>query len=506
MTIKMVQRTLEEKILLATTAAATLILFPFLITSLLAHDKANIAVDFVAVGGIFSIFIGVWFTREVKFFNALFAILAQVTILAGIYIKGAGLIYWLFPIIIASFYLLPTMVAALFNTLLVGIACFFTYEQFDSFTLPRIIAAFVVTNIFALIFSMFMRNQNRQLLEKDKINQLRNNVLELIATSSSLSKVLNAITRAIENEFPNTICGIYLVDKTKKTLVLGAAPSLPDFYNTSLDGVVIGQAVGSCGTSAYTGKRVIVADIATHPYWVSWAALAKKAKLASCWSEPIIGNEGNVLGTFSIYKHAISTPNELEFELIEQFVNLARIAIEQETADKIIWQQANYDHLTRLPNRNLLHEHLASAIANTQREKKQLAVVMLDLDKFKDVNDSLGHSAGDAVLIECAKRIKSCIRKNDIAARLGGDEFIIVIVGIEIPKDIDKVGQKLSKELAKPYIIQEQNVYCTASIGIAFYPNDALKIDDLVKNADKAMYRAKTQGRNKVQYFKTLSE
>lgn len=284
-------------------------------------------------------------------------------------------------------------------------------------------------------------------------------------------------------------------------LIAGAAPNLPDFYNKAIEGIAIGQGIGSCGTAAYTGKRVIVADIATHPYWTAWTELTRKAKLAACWSEPIIDNQGNVLGTFAIYHRKISTPNAFEFELIAQFANLARIAIEREKADQIIWQQANYDSLTHLPNRNLLHEHLKSAIANAQRETKQLVIAMLDLDNFKDVNDSLGHGAGDIVLTECSQRIKSTIRKNDIVARLGGDEFIIAFVGTNAPEDIDNIGQKLLNILAQPYLIEEKNVYCTASIGLAFYPDDAMSIDSLLRNADQAMYRAKTRGRNGLHYF-----
>lgn len=224
MTVKMKHRTIEDKILLAITAAATLILFPFLVISIIALDKAQVIVDFVAVGGISLVFAGVWFTSRVKLFSGIFAVLTQVNILIGIYIQGAGLIYWLFPIIIAGFYLLPTIVASLLNGLLISIAFFFTYEQFDSFTLPRLMASFVITNIFALIFSMFMQNKNRQLLEKDKINQLRNNILELIASSSKLSQVLPAVIKGIENELPNTMCSILLLDKTGKHLIAGAAP------------------------------------------------------------------------------------------------------------------------------------------------------------------------------------------------------------------------------------------------------------------------------------------
>ena len=501
MALKIEDRTLEDKILLAITASATLILFPFLMISLLADDRAHILVDLVAVGGIFTIFLGVWFTSRIKLFRGLFAVVAQVTILLGIYFKGAGLIYWIFPIIIASFYLLPTIAASLFNFLLVTVACLLTYQQFDSFTLPRIIGAFIVTNIFSLTFSVFMQNKNRQLSAKDKINQLHNNILELIVKSNKLSKVLSAITQAIENEIPHAVCSILLLDKEGKKLTLGAAPRLPDFFNEAIDGLANAPGVGSCGEVAFTGKRVVVSDIATHPNWKAWADIAQKAGLAACWSEPIIGNQGNVLGTFSIYFREISTPTADEFKLIEQFVNLARIAIERQKADKIIWQQAHYDSLTNLPNRNLLHEHLSSAIANAQRDKKQLAIAMLDLDNFKNVNDTLGHEAGDTVLRECSKRITKCIRNNDIAARLGGDEFIVVFIGTSAPKDIESAGKKLSSALAEAYNIQGKDVYCTASIGIALFPTDAQSIEALFRNADQAMYRAKTQGRNKVHYY-----
>ena len=501
MTVKMKHRTIEDKILLAVSAAATLILFPFLIMSILSQDKTQIIVDLVATGGIFSIFIGVWFTSKVKLFSGIFAILAQVTILIAIYIKGPGLIYWLFPIIIAGFYLLPTIIASLLNGLLITIACYLTYEQFDSFILPRLIASFIVTNIFALIFSMFMQNKNRQLSEKDKINQLRNNILELIASSSKLSEVLPAVIRSIENEFPDAMCSILLLDKSGKHLILGAAPSLPDFYNEAIDGIAIGPGIGSCGTAAFTGKRAIVSNVATHPDWAPFTELTKRAGLAACWSEPIIDNQGSVLGTFAIYHRKVSTPKTHDFLLIEQFAHLARIAIEREKADKIIWRQANYDNLTGLPNRNLLHEHLTTAVDNAQRDKKQLAIAMLDLDNFKDVNDSLGHGAGDNLLIETAKRIKQCIRKNDIVARLGGDEFIIVLVGTTLPDDIDNIGQKLLNTLGTPYVIEEKSVYCTASVGIAIYPDDGLNIAALLRNADQAMYGAKTRGRNSIHYF-----
>lgn len=501
MTMKMENRSIEEKILLAVTAAAILILSPFLIKSIIENNKLRIIVDLIAVGGISFIFIGVWFTSNVKLFSGLFAIIAHVTILFGIHIVGSELIFWLFPIIIASFYLLPTVIACVLNSLLITIAGLLTYQDFEHFSLPLIMASFVVTGVFSLIFSLFMQRKNRQLLEKDKINQLRNTILELIASSSKLSKVLNTVVQGIENELPGTICSISIVDDTATQLRLIAAPSFPDFYKEAVDVIPIKKGVGSCGEAAALGIRVFVSDIASHPNWTPWAQLAHKAQLVSCWSEPIISHHGNILGTIAIYFNASVTLTDNEFTLVEQFVNLTRIAIERDKADNIIWHQANFDTLTQLPNRHLLNEHLSNAIDNAERDKKQLVIAMLDLDKFKDVNDSLGHAAGDSVLIECASRIKNSIRKNDIVARLGGDEFIIAFVGTTSPEDIDKIGQKLLTTLAQPYVIEQKNFYCTASIGLACYPNDGLTIDALMTNADQAMYRAKTRGRNSIHYF-----
>jgi diguanylate cyclase (GGDEF)-like protein len=497
----MMQRSSEDKILLTVTAFSLLGLFPFLILSVKAQDKVQIIIDLVAIFGVTVIFAGVWFTQRNKFFSGLLAIFIQITIVSAIYVKGTGLIYWVFPIIIAGFYLLPPVSASLFNSILVITTCSLTYTQFNSFDLPRIIAAFILTTVFSLAFSLFMKNRNQQLFENEKVSRLRNNILELIASSAKLSEVLPAILMSVEKEYHGSMCSILLLDDSKRHLILGSAPNLPKFYNEAIDGVEIGYGVGSCGTAAYTGKRVIVEDISSHPYWAPWSELAKEAKLAACWSEPIIDNQGNILGTFAIYHQKISTPKAIDFTLIEQFANLARIAMERDHADKLIWQQANFDSLTHLPNRNLLYEHLVTAMKNAKRDERQLAVAMLDLDNFKDVNDSLGHATGDALLVECSKRIKNNIRKNDIVARLGGDEFVVLIVGAQSVADIDNVVQKLLSTLAQPYELEQKTIYCTVSIGIAIYPSDAQDRDTLLRSADQAMYGAKAQGRNSVHYF-----
>ncbi|SEK86498.1 diguanylate cyclase (GGDEF) domain-containing protein [Colwellia chukchiensis] len=498
---KFINRSLEDKILLTLTATATLGLLPFLIFGFQLQDQLAKLIAATAIFGLSCIFIGLLFSRKTTIFSALLAIFTQIIILAAIYLKGANLIYWAFPAVVASFYLLPALLGGAFNSIMIVNVFFIANQQLDTVNLYRILITLVLTNLFALAFSMFMQKKNRLLSDNVTLSQSRNKLLELIASSNKLTTILSAIVKEIEYEFPNVRGSILLLDGSGKHLTLGAAPSLPDFFNQAVDGMTIGHGAGSCGTAAFTKKRVIVSDIANHPYWSAWKDLAKKANIAACWSEPIIDSNGTLLGTFALYHEKVATPTKRDFIAIEQITNIARIAIERERADNIIWQQANYDNLTLLPNRNLMHEHLMTAIANAQRDKSQLAVVMLDLDNFKDVNDSLGHSTGDKLLIQTSRRIKSCLRKNDIVARLGGDEFVIILVGTNSTADIDNIGQKLLSSLSQPYQIEQKSVYCAASLGIALYPNDADNIDALLRNADQAMYGAKARGRNSIHYF-----
>lgn len=501
MIAKIKNRTIENKILLTASFTAVFGFIPIIIFSILAQDTVEITLSLTAMITIFIIFLGVLLTNKTKFFSYLLAIFSQIIILVAVQLKGENLIYWVFPVIVASLYLLPTMIASIFNVVLITCVCFLTYQQLDSFILVRVVVTMILTNVFAYAFSIFMQNQNQQLSQSDNLNKLRNNILELIASSAPLTQILPAIINDIEKEHPKMLCSILLIDNTGKHLLLGAAPSLPDFYNQAIDGVEIGQGKGSCGTAAFTKETVIVSDISTHPYWTPWAELAKKAQLGACWSEPIIDSKSELIGTFAIYHRKQSTPNKADFALIEQLSNLVRIAVERDSADKTIWHQANFDNLTQLPNRNLLKEHLTLALQNAKRDKKQLTIAMLDIDNFKDINDSLGHSVGDELLIESAKRIKNCIRANDIVARLGGDEFIVVLLDTTTVNDIENIGQNLLATLEQPYIINDQSVHCTASIGIANYPNDAVDINSLLRNADQAMYNAKAQGRNNIHFF-----
>jgi len=163
---------------------------------------------------------------------------------------------------------------------------------------------------------------------------------------------------------------------------------------------------------------------------------------------------------------------------------------------------AHHDSLTGLPNRMLFNDRLRHALQRAYRNGHQLAVLFLDLDRFKNVNDTLGHPVGDQLLKIVARRLGGCLREQDTLARLGGDEFIALMEGpLVSSQDVAAVAQRLLQTLARPFDLSNQEIFLTTSIGISFYPTDGQDVTELVKNADTAMYRAKEQGRNTYQFY-----
>ncbi len=600
------------------------------------------------------------------------------------------------------------------------------------------------------------------LLKRTDEMALQNQILQLINQETELATILDALARHIEALHPTMLCSILLLDERKTHLRHGAAPSLPDFYNQAIDGVAIGDGVGSCGTAAFLGIPVIVEDVQQHPYWQHYSDLALQAELQACWSLPIKNNQGHVLGTFAIYHRMPTLPTDTDIRLIGHYAGLAQLAIErnqskQKIAESLsilkatlestgeailavdlnnnwllhnqkfvdLWQIPNdviaskvgerngnpihlyggnqikdpdafsrkvselyatpdahsfdmiefndgkiierhsipklinqqvvgrvwsfrdvteqkraeaelriaatafesqegmsitdanqivlkvnkaftrvtgyspeevigkthailksglqddlfyqtmqydlkqngywqgelwnqrkngeiypqrlnittvrdankqitnyvaaftditkdkaaeatihnlayYDPLTALPNRRLLWERLKHGIDMERRDGKQLALLMLDLDRFKIVNDSMGHSAGDELLQLVAARIKTRLRDVDMVARLGGDEFIIVLEDISHPEDAARVAEHIVADLSLPFKLHQSNnahpelgrkVRIGASIGISLFPQHGDSPESLLDNADIALYKAKDDGRGCYAYF-----
>ena len=457
---------------------------------------------------------------------------------------------------------------------------------------------------------------------------IRNHVLELLAHDAPLSSILEAIAVFIEQQQPEILCSIMLLDRDGRKLVTGAAPSLPDFYSRAMNELEIGLGVCSSGTTAFTGQRVIIEDIAAHPYWVSYREIAGDAGLRACWSEPVRSSMGKILGTIAIYHREIHQPSSQEIHLVEQAVRLVEIALGRHQVDQelkenqkllndilenvssyiymkdtqgrylfanrmlrdrfeapmeeIVGYQdskfydaeeaermrkedlqviekgeklqieehsfnvltgdarvfmtiklplfredgsiyalcgistditerkdfendlehmAQHDALTHLPNRALFKDRLRQAMISAQRYKERLALMFIDLDRFKPVNDTYGHDVGDLLLKAVADRIQDCLRESDTAARLGGDEFVVLLPTIENQQDAILVGRKILDALNQSFNLAGHDLRISSSIGIAEFPDHGSDEIMLVKSADLAMYHAKKSGRNNVRIF-----
>jgi len=186
---------------------------------------------------------------------------------------------------------------------------------------------------------------------------------------------------------------------------------------------------------------------------------------------------------------------------IEQLTLHIRRAIEKQQVTAQLDYQANHDGLTGLPNRNLLADRVRQALLYTHRSQRQMAVLFIDLDHFKFINDSLGHDLGDRLLKIVAERLTECVRSEDTVARQGGDEFVIVLAELAEGEDAAEVAQKIGAAVRRPLKIDENMLEVSCSIGISVYPKDGGDVQTLLKNADVAMYRAKEQGRNNFQFF-----
>ncbi|HEY0665913.1 MAG TPA: diguanylate cyclase [Gallionella sp.] len=463
--------------------------------------------------------------------------------------------------------------------------------------------------------------------QSEQREQTRNQVLESLAHGAPLPSILEAIVGGVEQQLQMP-CSIHLLDVEGRHLVTGAAPSLPEELIEAFNGAEIGIGVGSCGTAAFTGQRVIVEDIQTHPYWSTYTAITSEAGLGACWSEPIRSVSGKILGTLDIYHRQPHHPSDEEIRLVEQTAHLAEIAIGRSHAEQALAESgkllsevlenvsasiytkdtqgrylfanrllrerfaapmeevvgyddskffdadtaarirdddlrvlrdgetieaeetylniltgvtqvfmtvklplrredgriyalcgistditerkdieehmqhmAQYDALTHLPNRALFDDRLRQALASAQRNRKKLALMFIDLDKFKPVNDTYGHGVGDLLLKEVALRIQDCLRESDTAARIGGDEFVVLLPEVEAEPDAGIVGEKILSALNQPFALAGHTLEISGSIGVAVYPVHGSDEKRLVKSADIAMYHAKKNGRDNVKLY-----
>ncbi|MBB1274309.1 MULTISPECIES: EAL domain-containing protein [Psychromonas] len=469
----------------------------------------------------------------------------------------------------------------------------------------------------------------------------QNNILSKIALGESLNDIFDDICLAIEDIIDDKSAKCSILSLNADRLFHCAAPSMDPKYSEIINGIKIGDAVGSCGTAAYRNSRIIAENIETSLLWQDFKEIAIQFNLKSCWSTPITSSQSIVLGSFAIYHDHPKTPSKKDLELIDYFVNFSSIALEKlqhsskveklindlevsnkklnaftkvmpdpalilnedglyldvygssedllaysvdklinknvndilpkkyaapimaiikktlssnevqvfeyelevkkgivifegrttpiiydqpgappqkhvlwvtrditlrKKAEKEIEKLAYYDPLTNLPNRRLLTERLTRCVERIKRTHKAGALLFLDIDNFKRINDSLGHSAGDELLIEMARRLGSVVRAADTLARIGGDEFVILLEYIgennkHATNEAAIVAQKLQQVFYDKFQIGALAFQVSGSIGICLIENANSNVENILKFADTAMYRAKVKGGNSYSFY-----
>jgi len=308
--------------------------------------------------------------------------------------------------------------------------------------------------------------------------------------TDSLQELMALICQEIERIAPDALVFIMRADEQGiLRLLVGSGLSvrqvqvLEELLATTMTGCSAMQSVDTAGVSVAQGLRAIV---------VPWGM--------SCWAKTIHSGNGRMLGALAVQLRETSTPSPLHRSLIDTCVPLCALALEREESRARLHRMAFYDELTGLPNRSLLLVRAGQAVVQAQCDKGTLAVLFIDLDRFKRVNNSLGRTGGDELLCLVARCLEQGRRRSDIVARLSGDEFVLVLPQCS-GQQAAMLARQLLVTLGKPCRVADVPLVPSASIGISLFPGDGHDIDTLIHRADMAMCRAKIVGSGRFCFF-----
>ena len=320
--------------------------------------------------------------------------------------------------------------------------------------------------------------------------RFRTKLLEMIARNKSVDEVTRLLADAVEERLPSYCCSVLICDGEYFRVV--ASPHLPEDFRSALHTV-------PCNRILQTIDRK--GSIELNNWEDALRAIARNYHFGGTWSEPMVSPANELLGTVVLHHGFMSPLDSSQARILHEAARLGALAIEHHVAYERLLHQGYHDALTGLPNRLLLADRLQQALARAERNHLQVAYLSIDLDHFKDVNDTYGHDAGDLFLRQISARLATRVRASDTLARTGGDEFTLILPDLQDMNDAGKVAEALTASLRDPFQLQDHTIYGAASIGIALYPRDGRDADTLQRNADRAMYRAKALGHNRVELY-----
>jgi c-di-GMP-specific phosphodiesterase len=314
-------------------------------------------------------------------------------------------------------------------------------------------------------------------------------LLQRVARGEPLTGTLDALCRDVEERCPGAKCSVLTVAPAENVLRHAAAPSLPESFRRAVDGMAINDSAGACGRAASRLEDVVVADTLNDTLTAEFVALARHHQLRSVWSHPLTTAGGELLGTFALYRHERHTPDPTEREAVSAAGSIAAVAIERALAVDALTAAAQRDPLTGLANRAAFLDRLTEALARTGH---RTSVLFCDLDRFKWINDSIGHPAGDTILVEVGWRLESALAGDHLLARFGGDEFTVLVTDAT-PSELDALADRIKAVVEAPFRLEGGEFFLSVSIGIATAAA-AVDASELLRDADAAMYAAKERG------------
>ena len=337
-------------------------------------------------------------------------------------------------------------------------------------------------------------------------------VLEMVVCGIPLKAALDVLARHVEVLSGQMFCTILFRESGEDSALLCATgPNLP----TAVAEEILGQGQAAMAKIFTDVKKWgdlqqhglpdefsgVIENLEANPAWAQYQNLISSRGLQACFAVSVQSASRQLLGLIVAHYRKPSDQPPHDRELTWVAAHLTSIAIERRQAEARLQVLAHYDGLTHLPNRDLFRDRLSQALSRAERHKGLVAVMFLDLDRFKTINDTLGHDAGDILLSEVSARLQRCVREEDTVARLGGDEFTVILGEISKPEDAGIVAAKIVEGLAPPIRLSGQETFVTPSIGVTIYPLDSDNAEDLLKNADTAMYRVKQEGGNGYLFF-----